>query len=120
VAACGSRVDTASGERGSRHAAHVRIQGPIDLGSSALLSRAIRVARKQGAETLIIELDTPGGLIDVMWGMQKNLLDAEENGPKLCCWVHEHAASAGALVALCCSSIYMSPGGTIGSAYPVA
>ncbi len=117
AAACGSEAETADG--GPRRAAHVRVEGEIDIGAAALLSRAIRLARRQGAETLVIELDTPGGSLDVLWGVQKQLLAAEDGGLKLACWVHDHAASAGALVALCCSSIHMSPAGTIGSAYPV-
>jgi len=95
------------------------VDGFIDTGAVALLTRAIHNARREGAETLVIELDTPGGALDVLGVLQKQLVDAEDSGLKLSCWVHLHAASAGALVALSCSSIYMHPAGTIGSAHPV-
>jgi membrane-bound serine protease (ClpP class) len=119
AAACGTRTETERAYAGPRRVAHVRVDGLIDTGVAALLNRAIDRARADGAETLVIELDTPGGELDALWGVQKQLLAAEDGGLKLACWVHLHAASAGALVALCCSSIYMHEAGTIGSAHPV-
>ncbi|MCY2958627.1 MAG: hypothetical protein NTY35_00520 [Planctomycetota bacterium] len=98
---------------------HLRVSGPIDVGALALVSRGIRSAREQGSETLLIELDTPGGSLEVLWDLQKQLLAAEDGGLKLACWIHEHAASAGALIALTAQSVYMTPSGTVGSAYPV-
>jgi len=102
-----------------RRVTHVRLAGPIDVGALALVSRGIRAAREGGAETLLIELDTPGGSLEVLWDLQKQLLAAEGDGLKLACWIKDHAASAGALVALTAQSVYMTPSGTVGSAYPV-
>ena len=70
--------------------------------------RAIRSAKRTGNTTLVIELDTPGGALDVMWAIQKQLLEGEKDGLTLVAWVHNHATSAGALVALTCKRIYMS------------
>lgn len=102
-----------------RRVTHVRLAGPIDVGALALVSRGIRAAREGGSETLLIELDTPGGSLEVLWDLQKQLLAAEGDGLKLACWIKDHAASAGALVALTAQSVYMTPSGTVGSAYPV-
>lgn len=116
-AACGPS-EPATPRAGPR-VEHLRLSGPIDVGALALVSRGIRTARDRGAETILIELDTPGGSLDVLWDLQKQLLAAEDDGLKLACWIHEHAASAGALIALTAQSVYMTPSGTIGSAYPV-
>jgi len=117
AAAC--RDSGTAAEAGGPRVTHVRLTGPIDVGALALVSRGIRAARDQGSETLLIDLDTPGGSLEVLWDMQKQLLAAEEDGLKLACWIHQHAASAGALIALTAQSVYMSPSGTVGSAYPV-
>lgn len=98
---------------------HVRLEGPIDVGALALVTRGIRAAKAQDAEVLLLELDTPGGRLDVLWDMQKKLDAARADGLELACWVHDHAASAGAFIALSTTHVYMSPSGTIGSALPV-
>ncbi len=117
AAACGAS-EPPTAPTGPR-VTHVRLSGPIDVGALALVSRGIRAAQSSGSETLLIELDTPGGSLEVLWDMQKQLLAAEEDGLKLACWIHQHAASAGALIALTAQNVYMSPSGTVGSAYPV-
>lgn len=117
TASCGAEAP-AEAPPGPR-VTHVRLSGPIDVGALALVSRGVRSARDAGTETLLIELDTPGGSLEVLWDLQKQLLAAEGEGHKLACWVHEHAASAGALIALTAQSLYMTPSGTVGSAYPV-
>lgn len=100
-------------------AAHVLVEGEIDVGTQALLARAIRAAQSEGATTLVIEIDTPGGAIDVLWQIQKQLLQAESEGLDLVAWIHGHAVSAGSFVALVCPRIYIASSGTIGSAMPV-
>lgn len=100
-------------------AAHVHVEGEIDVGTQALLARAIRAAKSEGASTLVLEIDTPGGSIEVLWQIQKQLLEAESEGLDLVAWIHGHAVSAGAFVALVCPRIYIASSGTIGSAMPV-
>lgn len=98
---------------------HVHLEGPIDAGSLSLVARGIRAAKSRGDKTLVLEIDTPGGRLDSLWQIQKQLVTAAENGLSLVAWVHNHAASAGTLVALSCERIYISSVGTIGSAMPV-
>lgn len=100
-------------------AAHVLVEGEIDVGTQALLARAIRAAQSEGASTLVVEIDTPGGSIEVLWQIQKQLLEAESQGLDLVAWIHGHAVSAGSFVALVCPRIYIASSGTIGSAMPV-
>ncbi len=98
---------------------HMRIEGELDVGTLGLLKRAIAAAHEAGHRHLIVEIDTPGGPIDLMWRIARVVSDASKDGLELVAWVHDHAVSAGVLVALACDKIYMTPQGTIGSAMPV-
>ncbi|MEX1025566.1 MAG: hypothetical protein WD226_10875 [Planctomycetota bacterium] len=96
----------------------VRIDGQLDVGSLALLHRAVATAERANAP-LVIELDTPGGAVDLMWRMVAELDDALSRGVRTTAWIHDHAHSAGALVALACERVYGTPLASIGSALPV-
>lgn len=120
VAGCSGASAPAADPAPAAGVTHVLVLGELDVGNQALIARAIRAAKAAGNTTLLIEIDTPGGSLDVLWGIQKQLLDAESSGLQLATWIHDHAASAGALVALSSQRVYMSSVGTIGSAMPVA
>lgn len=96
----------------------VRIEGALDVGTQALLERALDGARARG-DKLVVELDTPGGEIELMWQIANALLDASADGVGTVAWVHDRALSAGALVALACERVYMRSHATLGSALPV-
>jgi membrane-bound serine protease (ClpP class) len=103
----------------------VRIEGELDVGTQALVKRAIDGARERG-DRLVIELDTPGGEVELMWQIANAILDAsapEDSttpGVSTIAWLNDRALSAGALVALACERVYMSSHATIGSALPVS
>jgi membrane-bound serine protease (ClpP class) len=103
----------------------VRIEGELDVGTQALVKRAIDGARERG-DRLVIALDTPGGDVELMWQIANALLDASEPrdsttpGVSTIAWVNDRALSAGALLALACERVYMRSHATIGSALPVA
>jgi membrane-bound serine protease (ClpP class) len=96
----------------------VRIDGPLDVGTQSLLRRAIEGAHQRG-DRLVLDLDTPGGEIELMWQLANALLDAADGGLPTVAWVHDRALSAGSLVALACERVYMRSHATIGSALPV-
>ncbi|MEW6071613.1 MAG: hypothetical protein AB1726_03325 [Planctomycetota bacterium] len=97
---------------------HVRIDTELDVGTQALLRRAIARAAGDG-DVLVIELDTPGGEVELMWRMANALLGASDEGVRTVAWVDDRALSAGALIALACDELYMRSHATIGSATPV-
>lgn len=115
AAACGERA----GDRGAAQAktgvVHVRVEGPLDVGTQSLLSRGVRAA-KDGDVPLVIELDTPGGDIERMWQLANLIDDASRDGVFTVAWINDRALSAGALVAIACERIYMNPHGVIGAA----
>lgn len=96
----------------------IPIKGVIDLGLSGFVKRALEEARKQQVETIILEIDTFGGRVDAAVDICKYL---EEIKPiRTIAFVDGQGWSAGALIALACSEIYMSLGSSIGSAEPKA
>jgi membrane-bound serine protease (ClpP class) len=98
---------------------HMRLAGPIDEGTLAFLERTVRAAEEQGGGRLVIELDTPGGPVEVMWTLSKRIDAALQRGVRVIAWVNASALSAGALVALSCEDVYMRRRATIGSAQPI-
>lgn len=98
---------------------HLAIEGPLDEGTLGLLQRATRRVRDEGHRLLVVEIDTPGGEIGLMVRFARQLQAARQDGVRTAAWIHGEASSAGALVALSCDRIYLSSGGTMGSATPV-
>ena len=83
------------------------------------MERACDHAIDEGHAALILDIDTPGGEIELMWQLSRRLDRASEDGLLTAAWVHDRATSAGSLLALSCERVYMSPTSTIGSAAPV-
>ena len=84
------------------------------------IDRGISQAEKDGATVCIIELDTPGGLLDSTDKIVKSIMNADVPivvyvSPKAA-W----AASAGTFITLSAHIAAMTPGTTIGAAHPVA
>lgn len=101
-----------------RTAAHLRITGPLDTGALGHLQRVIRTSRGVH-DAIVLELDTPGGSVPLMWQLARMIDAAAEEGFHTAAWVNDRAVSAGALLALSCETIAMRPSATIGSALPV-
>jgi membrane-bound serine protease (ClpP class) len=99
-------------------AIHVKLAGELDVGMQSLLRRAMDRARKESS-VLVVELDTPGGELELMWNLGQQISEATDNGVLTVAWVHDHAFSAGVYLAIACKKVYMSAAATIGSATPV-
>jgi len=84
------------------------------------IDRGISQAEKDGATVCIIELDTPGGLLDSTEKIVQKIMNANVPivvyvSPKAA-W----AASAGTFITLSAHIAAMTPGTTIGAAHPVS
>ena len=84
------------------------------------IDRGISQAEENGATVCIIELDTPGGLLDSTEKIVQRIMNADVPivvyvSPKAA-W----AASAGTFITLSAHIAAMTPGTTIGAAHPVA
>ncbi|HOV34158.1 MAG TPA: NfeD family protein [Candidatus Hydrogenedens sp.] len=89
----------------------------VDDGMKVIIQRAISEANK-GAKGFILEVDTPGGLVDAAIDISNTLLEAK--CPTVA-YIHGMGAiSAGALISYSCKHIIMAPGSNIGASAPIA
>lgn len=97
----------------------VRLEGPLAEAWTARLQRAHHEALTSGCTAFFLELDTPGGEVELMKRLGDQL-DAIATDFDLVCFVNDHAWSAGAFLAAACPQIYMDAGASIGAATPVS
>ena len=97
----------------------IEIDGIINPATAKFIVDSIDQATQQGAQCLIIQLDTPGGLMDSMRTIVKKILTA--NIP-IIVYVSPkgaRAASAGVFVTMAAHIAVMAPSTHIGAAHPV-
>jgi len=98
----------------------ITYDGIINPVSSELFTTAIAQAQEAGAEALIIQLDTPGGLDTSMRDIIKAMIASEVPIVVYVAPSGGRAASAGVFIALAAHMAVMAPGTNIGAAHPVA
>ena len=81
-----------------------------------ILRRGLKEAIEQNVDTIVLDLETPGGQLDVTFDILKAL---EKFPGKTVTYVNREAISAGAFIAAGTSEIYFAPGAVIGAAAPV-
>ncbi len=81
------------------------------------MSRTLERCSNEGAEAVIFDLDTPGGLLWDTVDLMMN--DLQKLKPRSFAFVNKRALSAGAMIAIATDGIYMAPAGTAGAASPV-
>lgn len=91
----------------------VQVEGLVDNGLHAYIQRSLRAAENDGADGIILHMDTFGGLVDAADKIRKTLLEANITTVT---YIDKNAASAGALISIATDSIYMAPGSSIGAA----
>ena len=97
----------------------LRLEGAISPASAHFLIEGLERAEREGAECLVVELDTPGGLMESMRSMVKALLNSEVPVVAFVYPKGSRAASAGVFVTLAAHIAAMAPGTNIGAAHPV-
>ncbi len=91
------------------------VEGMIDDGVRVLVERAVE--ESAGAKALVLEIDTPGGLVDAAIKITQNVLSAP--CPTIAYIKGMGAISAGALISFSCNHLIMTPDTNIGAATPV-
>jgi membrane-bound serine protease (ClpP class) len=94
----------------------VPIRGDIELGLAPFVERSLELARSNGAEAVILDIETPGGRVDAAQRIANAIADS---GIPVYAFVNRHAYSAGALIALAADRIYMRSGSVMGAATPI-
>ena len=97
----------------------VTLQGPLTPVWSNQLQRGINQAERTGAELLVIELNTPGGSVDLMNSLIQQILGSPVPVVVYVSPRGAMAASAGTLIVLAGQVGAMSPESSIGAASPV-
>jgi membrane-bound serine protease (ClpP class) len=103
----------------SRHVDVLEIEGPVTPIMISYIERGIHTAESDGAQALVVKLNTPGGQLDQMKKIVQSLLNASV---PVAIYVYPqgaYAASAGTLITLAAHVAAMAPGTTIGAASPV-
>jgi membrane-bound serine protease (ClpP class) len=95
----------------------VPVHGVIELGLAPFIERSLREAKASGARAVILDIETPGGRVDAA----EKIVDAlKDSDVPVYAFVNRRAFSAGALIAIATSGIYMRPGSVLGAATPVS
>lgn len=91
----------------------------INPASAEYIIKAIDKAEKDDAECLIIELDTPGGLLESTHEIVKKILNARVPVVTYVAPMGARAGSAGVFITLASHVAAMAPSTNIGAAHPV-
>ena len=97
----------------------IKIDGTINPGRAEFFLRALKEAQIKGASCLVVELDTPGGLLISLRKMVKAILSSSI---PVIVYVYPpgaRAASAGALLCISAHVAAMAPETNIGACHPV-
>jgi membrane-bound serine protease (ClpP class) len=94
----------------------VPIEGTVDEGMAHLVERSVDVANQEHARAIVLDVNSPGGLVDAAFRIRDALLSAQE---PVDAYVGERAYSAAALITLSARRIVMAPGASIGAAEPI-
>jgi membrane-bound serine protease (ClpP class) len=104
--------------RASSKAVIVGLDGEIDDFNERTLFQRFDEARRLGADTIILQLNTYGGLVTA--GLDISRFLKRQNDLHIICFVDDKAIYAGAMIALACDEIVMQPGSMLGDCAPIS
>jgi len=94
----------------------IPVQQEIERGLESYLTRAFEEAGEQGADLVILDMDTPGGVITAADSIGQLVRQAPMD---VVAFIDNQAFSAGTYIALNADKIAMAPGASIGAATPI-
>ena len=97
----------------------IKINGAIGPAAATYIARSIDETQSTNAQCLVIQLNTPGGLLDSTQIIVQNLLASPSPVVVYVAPTGATATSAGCFIALAASVAAMAPATTIGAAHPV-
>jgi membrane-bound serine protease (ClpP class) len=95
----------------------IQLQGEINDYNRDQLFDHFKEARDLGAKTVILDLDTYGGLVTS--GLEISRFLKRQDDMHVIAFVQDKAISAGAMVAMACNEIVMSHSATLGDCAPI-
>ncbi|MDF1527234.1 MAG: nodulation protein NfeD [bacterium] len=108
------KVDT-----GRAVVARIVVDGPISPISADYIQKQVEMAQSEGLDLVILQLDTPGGLLSSTRQIVKTLLGSEIPIAVYVAPPGARAASAGVFITMAAHVAAMAPGTHIGAAHPV-
>jgi membrane-bound serine protease (ClpP class) len=96
-----------------------KVDGAIGPATASYIARSVDEAQSKGVQCLIIELNTPGGLLDSTRVIVQKLLGSTVPVVVYVAPTGATAASAGCFITLAANVAAMAPATTIGAAHPV-
>jgi membrane-bound serine protease (ClpP class) len=119
VVAAGFAAAQAGPETRTGHLNVATIDGSINPASSDYLQKAIAESETDGAAALLLELDTPGGLVASTKDIIQAMLNARVPVIVYVAPRGAWAGSAGTFITIAGNVAAMAPGSSIGAAHPV-
>jgi len=98
----------------------IEVDGIINPATSKFITESIDQAIEKGAQCLIIQLDTPGGLMESMRHIIKKIMTSAIPVIVYVSPSGGRAASAGVFITMAAHIAVMAPGTHIGAAHPVS
>jgi membrane-bound serine protease (ClpP class) len=98
----------------------IKIDGTIGPATASYVSRSIDEAQTQQAQCLVIQLNTPGGLLDSTQTIVQSFLGSALPVVVYVAPTGASATSAGCFITIAASVAAMAPATTIGAAHPVS
>jgi len=114
--ACATAPTTLAAEKVSL----IRIDGAIGPATASYIVRSIEEARGQNAQCLVIQLNTPGGLLDSTQKIVQSFLGSPVPVVVYVAPTGATATSAGCFITIAATVAAMAPATTIGAAHPVS
>jgi len=102
------------------HVLLLKVDGVINPVKERFISRALKQAEEDGATLVIIELDTPGGLLSSTRDIVEELLEARVPVAVYVSPRGARAGSAGTFITAAANFAVMAPGTNIGAATPIS
>ena len=94
------------------------VHGPIDKVTRRSLERRVQEALDDGADAVVLDLDTPGGGLEATLDICHLIkTDAPAN---TVAWINPQAYSAGTIIALACREIVVGRNASFGDAAPIS
>lgn len=105
-------------EKKSKRIYLVRLNSVINDAYAEALIRKMKTAQEEGADLVILELDTPGGTVAASMKLGDFIFGEFE--PRIVAYINTKAYSGGTMVALACDEIYVDEDvGAMGDVAPI-
>ncbi len=109
----------AGGLRAGEKVILIRVDGAIGPASAEYIVNSVDLAEKEHVEALVIEMNTPGGLLESTRRIVQSILSSSVPVIVYIYPAGSRAGSAGVFITLSANIAAMAPGTNIGAAHPV-